>query len=67
MPRIELNESMNDSVYGSYGCARPFCALLARIRPPGTVRPDVAPWPAMPLLATEPLRLMMKRREVDSR
>jgi len=51
---------MNDSVYGSYGCARPFCALLERTNPPGTVMPELEPWPAMPLFTTEPVRLMME-------
>src|SRR4051794_6907062 len=50
---------MNESVYGSYGCPRPFCALLDRTRPPGTVTPELEPWPAMPLLATDPLRFMI--------
>src|SRR5262249_24222465 len=51
---------MIDTVYGSYGCAWPLVALLARTRPPGTTRPDVEPWPAMPVLATELPKLMMK-------
>ncbi len=38
--------------------ARPLVALLARTRPPGTTMPDDALWPAMPVLATEPVRLI---------
>jgi len=34
-------------------------ALLARTSPPGTTMPDEAPWPAMPVLATDPLRLIV--------
>ena len=49
---------MNESEYGSYGCPRPFVALLARTRPPGVAMPEVAPCPAIPVLATDPLRLM---------
>jgi hypothetical protein len=32
-------------------------ALFARTRPPGTTIPELDPWPAMPVLATDPLRL----------
>src|SRR5207247_4458955 len=59
LPRRELSESMNDNVYGSYGCPRPFCALLDRTSPPGMVIPELAPCPAMPKFATDPVRLMV--------
>src|SRR5262245_51078318 len=50
---------MIENVHGSYGCSWPLVALLARTRPPGTTRPELEPGPAMPVLATEPLMLMM--------
>ena len=59
MPRSELTVSMNDSVYGLYG-RRPFWALFERNEPTRTVMPEFEPWPAMPLFATDPLRLMIR-------
>src|SRR5262249_10580418 len=53
-------ESTKDIAHGLYGWARPFCALLARIRPPGEVIPEFAPCPAMPLLAIDPVKLIKR-------
>ena len=60
--RIDERQRVRDRT----AAPRPFCALFARTRPPGTVMPELAPWPAMPLLATEPVRLMIDGREVDA-
>ena len=62
----ELNESMNESDTGRTAAPRPFCALFDRTKPPGTAIPELEPWPAMPLLATDPLRLMIMLAEVDA-
>jgi hypothetical protein len=57
LPLTRLTASAKVSEYGSYGCEWPLVALFARTRPPGTAIPDDEPWPAMPVFATEPLRL----------
>src|SRR5262245_20016231 len=57
-PLMRLRASATVIEYGSYGCERPFVELLERTRPPGMTMPEDDPWPAIPVLATEPLRLM---------
>jgi hypothetical protein len=60
LPDRRLIESATVTEYGSYGAPRPLPALLTRTSPPGIVIPEEAPWPAMPVLATDPLRLRLK-------
>jgi hypothetical protein len=54
-----LSEWQSERITGQYGVRARGRAVGAH-QPPGTARPDVAPWPAIPLLATDPLRLIAK-------